>query len=137
MIKAVFETASGKSAKEDQGDRKTGLFEGVYSVKISGHSGLSGEGSDILCAAVSAMSMLAVNTLTEQFRVPLDVKQSVSGRNKAPVLEIRVPASRAFDRETVCVFAGLYEELAALEAEYPRNLKLERKISERKKQCSD
>jgi|GEM_PF-871825 len=137
MIKAVFEAASLSCAAEGSGSGKAVCFSEVYSINISGHSGLSEEGSDILCAAVSAMTMLAVNTLTEYFRVPLDVRQTVRGKTKEPVVAVSVPGAYVSDRETLCVFSGLYGELEALAAEYPRNLLLERKISERKKQCSD
>lgn len=34
---------------------------------VSGHSGLADPGADILCAAVSAMTMLVVNTLQGGF----------------------------------------------------------------------
>lgn len=35
--------------------------------EISGHSGYAEEGSDIVCSAVSAMSQLVINTITEVY----------------------------------------------------------------------
>ena len=49
MIKAEFHTASG-------------MINGFV---VSGHSGYSGSGSDIVCAAVSSAVLMAANTLTD------------------------------------------------------------------------
>ena len=46
----------------------------IQKFSVSGHSGYSEQGSDIVCAAVSSMVMLTVNIITEDLNVPCDVK---------------------------------------------------------------
>ncbi|MBR5296172.1 MAG: ribosomal-processing cysteine protease Prp [Clostridia bacterium] len=45
----------------------------ILSFSVEGHSGLADRGEDILCASVSAMSQLVINTLTEVFGAELDL----------------------------------------------------------------
>ena len=45
----------------------------ILSFSVEGHSGLAQSGEDILCASVSAMSQLVINTLTEVFDAKLDL----------------------------------------------------------------
>lgn len=40
---------------------------------ISGHSGYAEAGSDIICAAVSSMLMLTLNTVTERYGLKADI----------------------------------------------------------------
>lgn len=42
---------------------------------ISGHSGYGEEGEDIICAAVSALAVNAVNSLETFARIPMEVEQ--------------------------------------------------------------
>ena len=55
-----------------------------YKFRVSGHSGYSYSGSDIVCAAVSAMVMLTVNTVTDGFGVPsavnVDEEDELAGK---------------------------------------------------------
>jgi uncharacterized protein YsxB (DUF464 family) len=57
MIKVVFY----KSGKEYYGFRETG------------HAGFDDEGRDIVCSAISAMSMLVINTIEVSYGVDIDV----------------------------------------------------------------
>ncbi|MBO4338419.1 MAG: ribosomal-processing cysteine protease Prp [Clostridiales bacterium] len=59
MISADFFAADG------------GVLSGF---RVSGHSGYSEEGKDIVCAAVSAMAYLTANTITEVIGVNADIK---------------------------------------------------------------
>ncbi len=45
----------------------------ILSFSVEGHSGLADRGEDILCASVSAMSQLVINTLTEVFFAEIDL----------------------------------------------------------------
>ena len=42
--------------------------------EVSGHSGYAEEGSDIVCAAVSAMAYMTANTVTEVINASPDIK---------------------------------------------------------------
>ncbi len=60
MIKATFYKDSEKGS--------------FYGFNIKGHSGYAESGSDIVCAAVSSMVILFVNTIDGVFNVPYDFK---------------------------------------------------------------
>ena len=51
--------------------RKNGVF---YGFKETGHTGFGEEGDDILCSALSAMTMLILNTLEVVMQCPVDYK---------------------------------------------------------------
>lgn len=49
--------------------------KGSYkSFRISGHSGYADPGEDIVCASVSSAVMLTINTASEYFSIPLNLK---------------------------------------------------------------
>lgn len=98
----------------------TGAFAG-FSVK--GHSGLSSEGSDILCAAISSMAQLVINTLTEDFGCKLEVfVDAEAAEIKAMLSEENnsLNAARA-------LINGFYRELSVLQKAYPKNLSVREK----------
>ena len=49
--------------------RRNGVFWGF---RETGHTGLGEEGDDILCSAISAMTMLIMNTLEVAYECPID-----------------------------------------------------------------
>ena len=51
--------------------RRNGAFWGF---RESGHTGFGEEGDDILCSAISAMTMMILNTLELSFGCPVDYK---------------------------------------------------------------
>ena len=51
--------------------RKNGVF---YGFKETGHTGFGEEGDDILCSALSAMTMLILNTLEVVMQCPVDYR---------------------------------------------------------------
>ena len=51
--------------------RKNGVFWGF---RETGHTGFGEEGDDILCSALSAMTMLILNTLELAYKCPVDYK---------------------------------------------------------------
>lgn len=89
--------------------KKNGKFQ---SFRVGGHSGYAEEGSDIVCAAISAMTMLTINTITERFTVPSDV--SVDEENAVIDFSLRLLDERGCD-----LIAGLYHEMVALANDYP------------------
>ena len=51
--------------------RKNGVFWGF---RETGHTGFGEEGDDILCSALSAMTMLILNTLEVAYKCPVDYR---------------------------------------------------------------
>ena len=49
--------------------RRNGIFWGFHE---TGHTGFGEEGDDILCSALSAMTMLILNTLETAYECPVD-----------------------------------------------------------------
>lgn len=49
--------------------RRNGIFWGFHE---TGHTGFGEEGDDILCSALSAMTMLILNTLEVAYECPVD-----------------------------------------------------------------
>lgn len=86
---------------------------------VSGHSGYSESGSDIVCAAVSAMVMLVCNTITEKFGENASV--SVNDKSGSVTLEFekQIPSQHA-----LLIIEALKDELTILSQEYPDNLKV-------------
>ncbi|HJA58279.1 MAG TPA: ribosomal-processing cysteine protease Prp [Firmicutes bacterium] len=83
---------------------------------VSGHSGLADPGADILCAAVSAMTMLVVNTLQGGFsNGSCEVR---SGDNSVTFRTERT------DVLSEALLKSFRDELTALQAEYPENLRV-------------
>ena len=48
------------------------------SLRVSSHSGYAEAGSDIVCAAISSMVMLTLNTVTERFGCKANIKTDES-----------------------------------------------------------
>ncbi len=99
MIKASFTKKNGK----------------FVNFRVSGHSGYSEQGSDIVCAAVSSMVMLTVNTVTEDF----GVLASVITEEENAVIDFSVNNS---DERAHLIISGLLRELKALENDFPKNI---------------
>lgn len=94
--------------------RRNGHYSGF---RISGHSGYSESGSDIVCAACSAMTMLTVNTVTDIMGIGAEVFSDES--------DASVVFSLKGDSETASsLIEGLRSELTALEGDYPDNLRV-------------
>ena len=103
MITAAFKTESGR----------------LCGFGVSGHSGYAASGSDIVCAAVSAMVRLTVNT----------VSGLPGAKARAEVNEETADIRFSFDPcdETAQLLVrGLMDELTALACEYPKNLRVVR-----------
>ena len=118
MIKIIFTEAS-------LGGRRCFLR-----FSAEGHSGYAAEGSDIVCAAVSACSMLAANTLTEQFGLPAIIEAdagralfSLDISGSAPLLSEGEGFSRVGYAVRGCL-AGLYAQLLRLRGEYPQYIEV-------------
>ncbi|MEA4832212.1 hypothetical protein SDC9_125970 [bioreactor metagenome] len=99
------------------GDGKIRGFE------LRGHSGLAEAGADILCAAVSAMAMLVINTSTGIFGAAAETKQDET----IPLL-IFALAAPAENEAVYGVLTGFYDQLRALSEDHPKNLRVKSDI---------
>lgn len=91
---------------------------------VSGHAGFADSGKDIVCAAVSAMSSLVVNTLEEIFSCGGKAEASESGK-----LSYFLPDSTAVDKTAVGILNGFKLQLEDYAAVYPKNIKVSLKES--------
>ena len=92
----------------------------ITGFEISGHSGFSEEGSDIVCAAVSSAAYMTANTVTEI----LDLKCSVTADDGLMILKLsKDEAEKAQD-----ILNGFLLHINALSKEYADFIDL--KISE-------
>lgn len=98
--------------------RRDGIF---YGFEESGHTGYGESGQDILCAALSAMSMLVINTIETAFAGDVDYQIDEKSTN------IRVEAKCALEEfesdekkryAVQGVFQGYFYELNDLLEEY-------------------
>ncbi|HBL83729.1 MAG: hypothetical protein A2Y17_08685 [Clostridiales bacterium GWF2_38_85] len=84
---------------------------------VSGHSGYAEQGGDIICAAVSAMTMLVCNTITEQ----LNLKAVVETDEKTTKVSLKLKET-ADNSYVKAIISGFRSELTALMQEYPKNI---------------
>lgn len=92
--------------------RCNGALNG-FSVK--GHSGYADAGNDIVCAAVSAMTMLTVNLMVDGFGLPCRVEVD-EGRG---VISLSLERQSDVGEKVLSTFMN---ELAGLADEYPQNI---------------
>lgn len=101
----------------------------VTEFSVSGHAGLAEAPHDILCAAVSSMSMLVINTCQDVFGAVMQIEQN----EEKPLLSVRLVSVSPENASSVDgVLTGFYRQLSELIKEYPRNLTVKSKHSERK-----
>lgn len=87
------------------------FIEGKKGIVISGHSGYSEEGSDIICASVSSAVYMVANTLTEVIGADTNV------RIDDGFMDLRI---RDKSRETDILMEGLRLHLTQLSQQYPQ-----------------
>lgn len=82
---------------------------------VQGHSGYAPAGQDIVCAAVSAMTMLTINLIETSFGIASDFfVDEDAGTISFSVNDGSLTASK--------VISAFRQELLALSAEYPQNI---------------
>ena len=90
-----------------------GRMEGF---RCAGHSGYGEEGTDIVCASVSAAVNLAIATIVDV----LGVKAKVRVSEEDARITLKLPASCEEQEETVqAILAGLMLYLCGLRDDYP------------------
>ena len=89
-------------------DRITGF-------SVSGHSGYAEEGSDIVCAAISAVVSMAECTINDI----CGAKAKVRVKNETARITLTLPASCDEEESVQAVLAGMMLYLCSLRDEYP------------------
>ena len=87
---------------------------------VEGHSGYAEEGSDIVCAAVSAAVGLTECTINEVLGLGAPVK----AREEAARISLKLPNRLSEENEYTCqnLLTGMMVYLQAMAEEYPENL---------------
>ena len=101
MITAVFKKTGGN----------------ICAFHVEGHSGYAESGSDIVCAAVSAMIQLTVNTIAEYF----GTKSELSADTGSAAVDFSFDGS---DARAVSLASSFCGELKALQNDYPGNIRV-------------
>lgn len=87
--------------------------------KIEGHAEFSNDDTDVLCAAISAMTGLVVNTVCEVFGAEIDFKSDEA----LPSIEMKIKKVPDVNDESVRgVLKGFILQLRDLADIYPNNL---------------
>ena len=100
--------------------------ETLWGFRSCGHTGYAEEGSDILCAAVSSMSLLVVNAIESGFGAPVDCQVD----EETPSLSVVVPALVAGEiaentRFAVSRLIDAYRrQLQELAGDYPKYIRV-------------
>lgn len=84
---------------------------------ILGHSGYSGYGSDIVCAAVSSAAYMTVNTLTDIIGIKADVFVDKNG-------EMNVLIDSKYYSDCKAVLEGFKIHVFSLAKMYPKNINI-------------
>ncbi len=96
----------------------------VLAFSVKGHSGLAEAGSDVLCASVSAMAMLVINTLSEVFAAELALEIDEA----KPLISCRLESvSEDLRKGAEGILYGFYLQLQDLAEVYPKNLSIRSK----------
>ncbi len=90
--------------------------EVITGFELTGHSGFSEEGTDIVCAAVSSASYMTANTVTEILGLNPAIQVSEA---KMTVKLNENDAPKAQD-----ILKGFLLHIAELREQYPRNITL-------------
>ena len=89
--------------------------ERINGFSISGHSGYGEEGTDIVCAAVSAIVTMAESTINDV----LGAKAKVRVKNEDARVTLTLPVSCDEEETVQAVLAGMMITLAGMRDDYP------------------
>ena len=96
----------------------------IVSFEISGHTGFSVEGEDILCAAVSSAVYMAANTITDVLNQKADIRVDDSNGYFSFSLSNMLPENEKNIAMQV-VLKGLLLHLSGLEEQYKQYLTIQ------------
>ena len=91
----------------------------ILAFSVEGHSGLAPQGEDILCASVSAMTQLVINTLSEVIGAELDLSIE---EKKAKIACRILSVSSEKEEAAQCVLKGFLIQMKDLSEMYSANL---------------
>ena len=91
-----------------EGERITGF-------SVSGHSGYAEEGSDIVCAAISAIVTMAEATINDV----CGAKAKVRVKNEEARVTLTLPTSCDEEEAVQAVLAGMMLTLCSMRDDYP------------------
>ena len=94
-------------------DRITGF-------SVSGHSGYAEEGSDIVCAAISAVVSMAECTINDI----CGAKAKVRVKSETARITLTLPASCDEEESVQAVLAGMMLTLCSMRDDYPDNIEV-------------
>ena len=89
--------------------------ERIVGFSVSGHSGYSEAGSDIVCAAISAVVTMAEATINEV----CGAKAKVRVKDEDARVTLTLPASCDEEESVQAVLAGMMLTLISLQEDYP------------------
>ena len=105
--------------------RNDGIF---YGFRETGHTGYGEEGDDVLCAALSAMTMLLINSINVVFAGELDYTVDEGATEIMVQSRSALPAYEEDERKRYAVsglFMSYYIQLNDLMEEYYKYLQVE------------
>ena len=105
--------------------RRDGIF---YGFEEHGHTGYADSGNDILCAALSAMTMLLLNTIEVAYASDVEYTISEGTADITVKAPCALPDSGAEENKRYAVaglFMGYYYQLCDLTEEYYDYLEVE------------
>lgn len=101
---------------------------GYSAFSISGHSGYSDEGSDIVCAYISSAAELTLGLLIDSFGVQAKLDISDGDAYVKCVIEDS-PSNEALSENIRKILTAFHSHLGELQKQFPENVKIsERKI---------
>jgi len=89
--------------------------ERITGFSVSGHSGYAEEGSDIICAAISAIVTMAEATINEV----CGAKAKVRVKNEDARVTLMLPTSCDEEETVQAVLAGMMLTLCSMRDDYP------------------
>ena len=92
-------------------ERRAGRFCGL---SVSGHSGYAEAGGDIVCAAVSAITELTANGITEIAGVPAELSSDPA----TAAVRLRLTDGQAQDPLCQAFLAAFFQEAARIAEDY-------------------
>lgn len=100
----------------------------IIYVEISGHAESGPYGHDIVCAAVSALSIGAINSLTELGKLTL---ATCIQEDKGGYLSFRLPTDLSNEQVQIAhiLLESLFLSLTSVQEEYSEYITIEEKVS--------
>lgn len=102
---------------------KTQKEDRINNVTIKGHADYAENGSDIVCSAVSALTLGTINSVESLLKIDLKPEQNLKSGGflswNVPLIENKVT-----DSQLQLLMKSLIESLLMIEQEYKRNLKV-------------